>query len=376
MTSFADASADGRSQRNQAIDALRGVAVLLVLCRHYSPMMGFGWCGVDLFFVISGFLISGLLFTDYKKTGAVHVKRFWIRRGFKIYPSFYALILATVAMFLIRAHTVPSAILGDIFFVQNYAPKVWDHGWSLAIEEHFYLALPLLLILLAWIGKGKGNPFRAIPVISILATVACLFLRVRASHYVADWDGITQPTHLRIDTLFVGVALGYFAHFDPVSFREAGKTRVLVLGLLLALIPVTLPLSIVLGFTFAALGFGCIVAWAANRETSRNVVIRAIAWVGYYSYSIYLWHAAVMLVFYRLPRIWVLFPIFMASCIAIGVAAAKLIELPMIRIRDRVFPSPQSRQTKPEASEPNINSTGGRGSVPSMESRMQTLESQ
>lgn len=344
MANFVDVSTAGRSQRNQAIDALRGVAVLLVLCRHYSPVMGFGWCGVDLFFVISGFLISGLLFTDYKKTGTVHARGFWIRRGFKIYPSFYALILATVAVFFLRARTVPSAILGDIFFVQNYAPKVWDHGWSLAIEEHFYLTLPLLLILLARIGKGKANPFRAIPLISIAATLACLFLRVRASHHVADWDGITEPTHLRIDTLFVGVALGYFAHFDPESFREAGKRRVLVLGLLLALIPVTLPLSVVLGFTFAALGFGCIVAWAANRETSRSVVIQVIAWIGYYSYSIYLWHAAVMLVFYHLPRIWVLFPVFMASCIAIGFVAAKLIELPMIRIRDKIFPSPQDRK--------------------------------
>ena len=346
MATIVDAGVSRLNQRNQAIDALRGIAVLLVLCRHYSPAMGFGWCGVDLFFVISGFLISGLLFSDHKKTGTIHAKRFWIRRGFKIYPAFYTLIVFTIVVFLLRAHTVPVAILGDIFFLQNYLPKVWDHGWSLAIEEHFYLALPLLFMLLAWLGKGKANPFRTVPLISVAVTIVCLFLRVRASHHVADWDGITQPTHLRLDTLFVGVAIGYYAHFDPVSFQEARKKRVLVLGLLLALVSIVIPISVILGFTFASVGFGCMVAWAANRSASKGRLVRLIAWIGYYSYSIYLWHAAVMLVFYRLPRFWILFPVFMVACVAVGVFAAKLIELPMISIRDKVFPSIQDQRTR------------------------------
>jgi peptidoglycan/LPS O-acetylase OafA/YrhL len=329
------------NQRSQSLDVLRGIAVLLVLCRHYTPAMGFGWCGVDLFFVISGFLISGLLFSDYKKTGRIHANRFWIRRGFKIYPAFYTLIFLTVIVFLFRAHTVPVAILGDIFFLQNYVPKVWDHGWSLAIEEHFYLALPLLLMLLARIGKGKVNPFRSIPLISIAATIICLYLRVVASRTATDWDHMAQPTHLRLDTLFVGVAIGYYAHFDQDSFREARKKRVLVLGLLLALIALVFPISVILGFTFASLGFGCIVAWAANREGSQNLLARLVAWIGYYSYSIYLWHAAIVVAFYYLPHPWFLFPVYLAGCVLTGVFAAKLIELPMIRVRDGLFPSIQ-----------------------------------
>jgi len=77
--------------RIKGLDFLRGIAILLVLFRH-NPLGNnifyhFGWLGVDLFFVLSGFLVSGLLFTEYKKRGEVRIKRFLIRRGFKIYPN-------------------------------------------------------------------------------------------------------------------------------------------------------------------------------------------------------------------------------------------------------------------------------------------------
>src|ERR1035441_4294981 len=91
------------TRRNTNLDALRGIAILMVLGRHAglavdylhatNPFtfytMRIGWAGVDLFFVLSGFLISGLLFADYSQWGRIHLKRFYIRRGFKIWPAFY-----------------------------------------------------------------------------------------------------------------------------------------------------------------------------------------------------------------------------------------------------------------------------------------------
>jgi peptidoglycan/LPS O-acetylase OafA/YrhL len=83
--------------RNERLDILRCIAILLVFGRHgfiYGTWMNVGWAGVDLFFVLSGFLISGLLFNEYQKTGEISLKRFYLRRGFKIYPAFWAMLTA------------------------------------------------------------------------------------------------------------------------------------------------------------------------------------------------------------------------------------------------------------------------------------------
>src|SRR5215472_7296705 len=98
----ADANAimNATTQRNQSLDALRCIAVLLVVGFHlpYYRIWGtLGWIGVDLFFVLSGFLISGLLFPEYTTTGAIRLRRFLIRRGLKIYPAFYLLIGMAIA---------------------------------------------------------------------------------------------------------------------------------------------------------------------------------------------------------------------------------------------------------------------------------------
>src|SRR4051794_29454248 len=92
---------DRPKPRNMNLDVLRGVAILLVLGRHfdYFPLWTrVGWAGVDLFFVLSGFLISGLLFEEWKRTGSINIKRFYIRRALKLYPAFYALLLVTIPL--------------------------------------------------------------------------------------------------------------------------------------------------------------------------------------------------------------------------------------------------------------------------------------
>ena len=152
--------------RSPQLDLLRGVAVLAVLCVHYQYLKVFevGWAGVDLFFVLSGFLISGLLFTDWKRNESISLSRFFIRRGFKIYPAFYFFLITLtpgMALFLARVkHNIGTRIFAEIFFLQDYLPRVWIHTWSLAVEEQFYILLPLLLIILVKVHRGKsGQPF-------------------------------------------------------------------------------------------------------------------------------------------------------------------------------------------------------------------------
>jgi peptidoglycan/LPS O-acetylase OafA/YrhL len=162
--------------RIKSIDFLRFLAVVLVLFRHFdvksysitntyfykcvSELQNIGWIGVDMFFVISGFLVSSLIFRelDYKQT--FNVKRFLIRRGFKIYPSFYILIFFTALLFSIKQKLIVSDLIAEVFYFQNYHTGLWTHTWSLAVEEHFYFLLAGIFFLSNQISvnhKSKKN---------------------------------------------------------------------------------------------------------------------------------------------------------------------------------------------------------------------------
>ena len=332
------------NSRNQSLDVLRGIAVLMVVLWHYalltnhaSKLSQVGITGVDLFFVLSGFLISGLLFTEYKSTGAISLKRFWIRRGFKIYPPFYAFMGTSLIAFLLLAHRVPKAMLYELTFTQNYLGRIWPHTWSLAVEEHFYFLLPILLVLLAWAGRGKANPFRAVPAISIGVSVACLYFRILAMKHGGDWDHLALPTHIRIDALFAGVALGYIYHFDSDSFCEAKRWYVIAVGILFSASLLILPDLPRISFAYIAFAF--IVAWAANQKKNQSRPLRALAWIGLYSYSIYLWHGFALAAVPYIPIGWYRLPIYLAIVFALGVGLSKLIEIPALKVRDRFFPS-------------------------------------
>ncbi len=172
------------TMRNIRLDVLRCVAVLLVLFRHSgieSRFASAGWIGVDLFFVLSGFLISGLLFNEYKQHRSINFKRFLIRRAFKIYPAFYLLMLVGFlvdrGLFSHPAYSV-SQYLREALYLQNYGPVIWLHTWSLAVEEHFYVLLPVLLLFLLHFARDSEDPFHAIPAAFAIIAIACLSFRV------------------------------------------------------------------------------------------------------------------------------------------------------------------------------------------------------
>jgi peptidoglycan/LPS O-acetylase OafA/YrhL len=330
--------------RNQWLDVLRGVAILLVLGRHSSyayirPWAIIGWSGVDLFFVLSGFLISGLLFSEYQQRGCIDVKQFWIRRGFKIYPAFYALLTFTAVLIWMKRGKLPMALLGDAFFLQGYAPHILEHGWSLAVEEHFYFVLPLVLLAMMRLSKHQANPFRCVPLISICLTVVCLYLRLHGSGQGATWF---SATHLRVDALFCGVTLGYYRHFDP-SFPRQSKPSLLLLGLVFLLPPFLLAMTSfagTVGLTLTFLGFACILLWAVNRKPSRFPLVKSLAWIGRYSYSIYLWHVLTALfILTKVGETALGFGTYLFASIGLGFVLTRMIEIPMLRIRDWWFPS-------------------------------------
>jgi peptidoglycan/LPS O-acetylase OafA/YrhL len=349
--------------RLAALDVLRAFAVLLVLGRHMpevsagaapAPIFAFlrtwergGWIGVDLFFVLSGFLISGLLFREFQRFGSIHYGHFLARRGFKIYPAFYVM-LGAVLWFATahgRAFVGWPVLLSEVFFVQNYGPSLFPHTWSLAVEEHFYLLLPLLLLAL----RGKADaPFAAVPRVFAVVAVAALAARFLTPPDQQLWlKAHLFPTHLRIDSLLFGVMLSWWFHFHRgvVEKFTARWCWALAGGALLLLTPPFVSelrsgwYLHTLGLTAHYLASGALLLLALHFRPRWG----ALAFIGAHSYSIYLWHIPIRYFGLGwLPREWpplAAVAVYFVISIAVGIAAAKLVETPFLALRDRLFPT-------------------------------------
>jgi peptidoglycan/LPS O-acetylase OafA/YrhL len=341
------------SNRNESLDVLRCLAIFLVLGFHlpYYGLWGrLGWMGVDLFFVLSGFLISGLLFQEYKHTGSIKFKRFLIRRGLKIYPSFYLLIAMTAVLsFLNHSTTLRTQSIVSAVFAQGYylgtPHAILAHTWSIAVEEHFYLLLPLLLLLLIAFDRTR-DPFRTIPVLFGILVVVCFAFRWFTLPATID----ARMTHMRMDSLFAGVTLGYLYHFRRNFFDKLTGHYALALAFLLC-IPAALLTQRnhtmqTFGLTGLLLGFSFLVAWAVVRTPKSalgRAVSKAAARIGFYSYSIYLWHTALLYIFIDRPmHPLLIFWTYIATCIGAGITMAHLVELPYLALREKISPSPES----------------------------------
>jgi peptidoglycan/LPS O-acetylase OafA/YrhL len=333
--------------RSLMLDILRGLAILLVVGRHYE-YQGFaykiGWCGVDLFFVLSGFLISGLLFKEYKRRGSVDLKRFWIRRGFKIYPAFYGLLVFVIVDYAALG-ALTRHIFSDLFFLQDYLHPIAEHGWSLGVEEKFYFVLPVLLLVLIRVQKNSSDPFKPLPYLFAAIFAGCLALRVHAVLGGKLWYEVQQPAHLRMDSLFAGVTLGYFQGFKSTEFRRAGNFPLWILSLAL-LLPIALfdlqtPLMLTLGLSTTLSGFAILLLWLVNQAHANWRFLSSIAWIGRYSYSIYLWNWVIRSKFGYPEAGWGLasLPIYVALTIGVGWLMAYLVETPFLALRERYFPA-------------------------------------
>jgi len=355
------------NNRNQAIDFLRAIAVSLTLFRHFGInlfMYKIGWVGVDLFFVLSGFLVSGLLFGEFKKTGKIDFIRFFVRRGLKIYPLFYLLIF----IYIIQTKIDPIAQIDyhalkvEALFYKNYVGgnAFWIHTWSIDVEEHFYLLLPLLLLTLLFFNKTTQTPFKAIPYLFGAIAIGSLALRIHATLTMPfSHVNNVSPTHLRIDSLFFGTLLSYFYHFHReklASFVTNNKPFLRIASFIL-LLPCAIfwdenPQMITWGFTSLYLGFGGILLLSIYSEQKLPAplakVYSAMATMGLYSYSMYIIHWP-LIWWFKLPIGGYLdthFPIKLGAFFVyfglvylLGWILSKTIEIPFLALRDKLFPA-------------------------------------
>jgi peptidoglycan/LPS O-acetylase OafA/YrhL len=288
--------------RNNSIDVLRAVAIFLVLGRHAhwpensiaSIWQRGGWVGVDLFFVLSGFLVSGLLLKQFKETGAISWTNFVVRRGFKIYPAFWCLIIFSL-IFNAITHAAPFEsfrLLSELAFVQNYGQPMWGHTWSLAVEEHFYLLLPLILMICT------KNQFKYFPLFVSFIAGACLAMRLTGGEWNVQRNMFA--THLRLDSLLFGSFLSYLYHYQQDFFHRVAsyKKTLPITGIALLLPAFIWKLEesraiYTFGFTLFYIGSGAILM-AFVGGLRENRLTHFLGMIGRYSYSIYLWHAAIV----------------------------------------------------------------------------------
>lgn len=366
------------------VDVLRGVAVLFVLFRHMhlatpKPDAGLlyrglfflqtgGGVGVDLFFVISGFLVSGILFRQYVKTGQIRPWQFLIRRGFKIYPPFWVFIAVTMVVIWVNQGQLPlKNALVELLFVQNYLSGLYAHTWSLGVEEHCYLGLCLLLTALAVLNRKLPNPFRTVPAFAVVLGLTALVLRSSDASAITPKTFLQRitPTHLRCDTFLMGCMLGYFYYFSNGAFlRLCQRFRAILLvvgaaGLLpLFLIENETATKVTTWLYWCAGPAGALLLMGALGSSAKpGLLSRSIAVVGRHSYSIYLWHILIGVRFLDFafaklnlpPSILTWVPLYLMLSIGSGIVMSYLVEIPSLKLRDRWFPDSAPEQGKPAA---------------------------
>jgi peptidoglycan/LPS O-acetylase OafA/YrhL len=344
-------------KREIELDFIRGIAILLVLDSH-SPLkllfypfrkLGytehFGWVGVNIFFVLSGFLVGGLLVKEWMLSGRIQARQFLLRRGFKIWPQYYVYLLLLV----VTGHRGFLYLLPHFLNVQNYFPSGTGHTWSLAVEEHAYLLLTFGLVLAARRRLGIRHLFLILGALSFCVSMNRLYETTHGYSKLTYY----YSTHTRIDGIFYGLMLALLYHGAPEIFRRMQTWRWLWIAIIVGMIafariPTEKHLwaaSVVLDLG-NAVGIATLMLLYRHREGhKRPAPYRLLAWIGVYSYGIYLWHISVIVPVGRLAQHlpgWLAFACNgfgpMLAGIALGVFFTKLVEFPALRLRERLIP--------------------------------------
>ena len=289
------------------IQALRAVAAVLVVIYHAKVTSG-GYIGVDIFYVISGFLITGLLLRELDGTGSLALKAFYIRRVKRLLPaSFFVLFVTAIVAWIVHPTTLRHGLGKDIAaagaYVSNYLFALWQmdyqnlnatppvviHYWSLAVEEQFYLFWPFIILALYRYGARRAV-FFGVVAITAASFLLSLFLTPREP----IWSFYSLPT--RAWELGVGALL----LFIPKRIRFSSNYGWAALGLILfgtltftdkTPFPGTAALVPVIGTAFAIASLS---NWPSAMNRFGNLKI--VQWLGEISYPLYLWHWPVLVI--------------------------------------------------------------------------------
>ncbi|MFI5896494.1 acyltransferase family protein [Actinoplanes sp. NPDC051513] len=306
-----------------------------------------GGVGVNIFFVLSGFLITSLLLTEREKTGGVRLGMFYMRRVLRLYPALAAMLLFTL---IIGGGAVTSALIAgtytkNLFMLFGLNPvSPYGHTWSLALEEQFYLIWPLLLPLFVRAGRRA-----AVALLTVLAIASAMWAQLAVTTVIKNGDitvAVFNPLW-QAHGLLIGCALAFVIRHRSVP--RAGLLSTLGLAGCLA---VAVAASITVDHHWAAdwnllseFAAAALIAGMRDQATGliRVFTWRPVVWLGERSYAIYLWHLPLITVApehgYGKPGI-------LAAWVLTVVAAAlswRFVEKPFLRLKKRFEPTRQPR---------------------------------
>jgi peptidoglycan/LPS O-acetylase OafA/YrhL len=350
------------------LDTLRALAVLIVIFYHLTifgelpsrilPVTYFGWMGVDLFFVLSGFLIGQQALKPYLNGSQPSIADFYRRRAYRILPAYLAVLALYVFVPGWREFPRLAPVWKFLTFTMNlgfsFDRRGFSHAWSLCVEEHFYLVLPMLVTLLMRRPSAKKTG-------TVLGSVVLFGILLRAflvTHYPDDvWTGIYYPSYTRLDGLLMGVTLAIVRTFRPAWWHrlmQRGHTLLLA-GILCVGCVVWMfrahdlgndtgsaMWGVIVGFPLLALGLGLITASSvSNNGFLARVRVPGAETIATLAFSLYLTHKAVgHIVMQRFPRItspqgpasWLLYTV---AYLLPGWLLHVGVERPFLRLRDR-----------------------------------------
>jgi peptidoglycan/LPS O-acetylase OafA/YrhL len=306
-----------------ALDGLRGIAILLVLACHFTDEPLGGAYGVDLFFVLSGFLITTLLLEERTAAGRIGLGGFYVRRARRLLPALAAMLCCYLVYNAILGRNALGTVadyglyFGNVYFVVTHQPDTTGlgHLWSLAEEEQFYLLWPVLLLVLV----RARRPLYWVTALAV-ALIAYRFALILGG---ASMHRLYRAPDTHSEGLVLGAALAFLRQRGFVAGEWAGK-----LGLALT-IPAVVAGAWDIGLPVFELGALLLVA-AAVSETSlaKALSVRPLVWIGALSYSLYLWHFPVLWAFHDHNRLLALGVTFLLAWLSY-----RYIELPFRRRR-------------------------------------------
>lgn len=310
-----------RLARVPALDGLRGLAVVAVLLFHGGYLTG-GWLGVDLFFVLSGYLITSLLLVEHRSNGAIRLGAFWGRRARRLLPALLLLVVAVavyawIDVAAIDLGAVRSDGLATLFFVANWhdivqgasywdrglAPSMFAHTWSLAVEEQLYLVWPLVVVFV--LRRVTRRPARTVARVALAgaAVSAAIAIALRAN------GASLERIYLGTDTRAVAVLLGAFvAGWRRTTRRSAAQARQLELAAIVGAVALAAAwwtldgeaeITYWGGLLVASALAALVVAAAADPRSTwlgGLLGVRPLRALGLISYGLYLWHWPVYVV--------------------------------------------------------------------------------